>query len=108
MTINWIKTPFRWRRREKYSATRQGDNRRRRGRTLGEFVDGIIATNALAGTPGTFEPAGAAAPANFAALQAQVPTPVPGTGWTTGEGVDLGDASSAYWDGSSWQVGTAP
>lgn len=30
------------------------------------------------------------------------------TAWTTGQYVDLGDASTAHWDGSAWAVDAAP
>jgi hypothetical protein len=68
------------------------------------------ATGATAGTPGTFTPGGAAAPANLAALQGATPAVVasPATAWTTGQHVLLGDAAHAHWDADSWETGDAP
>ncbi len=63
------------------------------------------ATGATAGTPGSWTPAGAAPPADFAALASI--TAVPQTAWTTGQYVVLGDASNAFWDGAAWAVGQA-
>lgn len=66
-----------------------------------------------AGTPGSFTPAGATAPANLAALKAD---PVVGdagtakptsTPWTTGQYIVLGDASNAHWSGTAWVTGKA-
>ncbi|QYW07863.1 major tail protein [Streptomyces phage RedBear] len=65
----------------------------------------IVATGAVAGDPGYFTPSGATAPANLAALAGVVASP--NTAWTTGQNVVLGDASSAYWDGDSWNAGDA-
>ncbi|WP_205528436.1 hypothetical protein [Desertimonas flava] len=66
------------------------------------------ATGATAGTPGTFTPSGADAPANLADLQGANVTASPSTAWTTGQHVVLGDSSQAYWDGDSWESGAAP
>jgi hypothetical protein len=63
------------------------------------------ATGATAGTPGSWTPAGAAPPADFAALGAITATPL--TAWTTGQHVVLGDASNAFWDGAAWAAGQA-
>lgn len=63
------------------------------------------ATGAVAGTPGSYTPAGAAAPANLAALASV--TAVPATAWTTGQYVVLGDASEAHWSSTAWVVGRA-
>lgn len=74
-------------------------------------ADGTIAaaSGATAGTPGSFTPAGAAAPANLAALIGAVPAVVasPATAWTTGQHVVLGDASHAHWNASAWTAGDA-
>jgi hypothetical protein len=66
----------------------------------------ITPTGVTAGSPGVFNPAGAAAPANLAALQAAGALGQT-TAWTTGQHVVLGDASQAHWDGDSWAVGAA-
>jgi hypothetical protein len=65
----------------------------------------IQATGATAGTPGTFTPAGATAPADLAALAGVVATPA--TAWTTGQSVILGDTSAAHWTGAAWAAGVA-
>lgn len=67
----------------------------------------IVATGANAGTPGTFTPAGATAPANLAALQGGSVVASPPTAWTTGQHVVLGDSSQAHWDSDSWESGAA-
>ncbi|MFD7259320.1 hypothetical protein [Streptomyces sp. NPDC059874] len=66
---------------------------------------GVVATGAVAGTPGSFTPSGATAPANLAALSAVIASPT--SAWTTGQRVVLGDASTAHWDGDSWETGSA-
>jgi hypothetical protein len=66
----------------------------------------VAATGATAGTPGTWTPAGATPPADFAAIGSITATPQ--TAWTTGQHVVLGDASHAYWDGAAWVAGEAP
>jgi hypothetical protein len=66
----------------------------------------VAATGATAGAPGAFTPAGAAVPANLAALAAVIANP--NTAWATGENVVLGDASTAHWDGTAWAAGNAP
>lgn len=65
----------------------------------------VNATGATAGTPGTFTPSGATPPANLAAMGSVVANPA--TAWTTGQHVILGDASHAFWDSDSWEVGEA-
>lgn len=67
---------------------------------------GIAATGATAGTPGTFTPSGASAPANLAALAGV--TASPATAWTVGQYVVLGDATNAHWDAAAWATGIAP
>jgi hypothetical protein len=67
---------------------------------------GIVATGATAGTPGTFTPPGATAPADLAAMTGI--TASPATAWATGEYVVLGDASHCHWDASAWAAGDAP
>lgn len=68
----------------------------------------IPASGATAGTPGTFTPAGAAPPANYAALTASGITGTPATAWTGGAYVVLGDGSQAHWSGTAWVAGPAP
>jgi hypothetical protein len=70
----------------------------------------VAATGATAGTPGTFTPGGAAAPATLAALQGAAPPVVasPATAWTTGQHIVLGNATQAHWDSDSWEAGQAP
>jgi len=69
------------------------------------FPAGIPATGAVAGTPGSFTPAGASAPANLAAMTGITATPA--TAWTTGQYVNLADNSKASWSGTAWQAGAA-
>jgi len=72
----------------------------------GEGEVGTPATGATAGSPGSFTPSGSDVPADFAALSSC--TASPSTAWLPGEHVVLGDASQAYWNGTSWVVGSAP
>jgi hypothetical protein len=68
---------------------------------------GLDATGATAGNPGTFTPPGSDPPANLAAMAGI--TASPGTAWTTGQHVILGDSSHAHWDGTApWVTGNAP
>jgi hypothetical protein len=72
----------------------------------------VAITGVTAGTPGSFQPGGATAPANLAALKAD---PVvgdagsnkPSAAWTTGQSVLLG-TGSAHWDGTAWVAGATP
>ena len=66
----------------------------------------ITATGATAGTPGTFTPSGAAAPANLAAMSSIVASPT--TAWATGEYVATADSLHCHWDSSAWASGDAP
>jgi hypothetical protein len=66
------------------------------------------ATGATAGTPGTWTPTGSTAPADLATLQASTIAANPATPWTSGQYVDLANGSDAYWDGDTWETGTAP
>lgn len=63
----------------------------------------IAATGATAGSPGSFTPAGAAAPADLAGMAGIVATPA--TAWTSGQHVVLGDASQTNWNGTTWVTG---
>jgi hypothetical protein len=72
-----------------------------------------LASSATSGTPGTWSPSGATLPASVAALQAASPaiTASPTTAWTTGQYVQTATAGTggrAYWDGNSWEPGSAP
>jgi hypothetical protein len=82
-------------------------------RTDDPAIAPVAITGVVAGTPGSFQPPGAAPPADLAALKAD---PVVGdagsakpaaTPWTTGQYVDLGDASKASWGGTAWAAGPA-
>lgn len=65
----------------------------------------ITATSATAGIPGHYNPTGAANPANLAGLASV--TAVPTTAWSTGQYVNLADASRAHWTGSAWAANPA-
>lgn len=66
--------------------------------------DGVPATTATAGIPGTWD---GTRPADLADLQASAITASPSTAWTTGQFVYLGDGSKASWDGTAWDAGAA-
>jgi hypothetical protein len=66
------------------------------------------ATAGPAGTSGTWTPAGAAVPANLAALQAGSVTATPATAWLTNTYMTLGDTTKAHWDAAAWVTGAAP
>jgi hypothetical protein len=68
-------------------------------------LGGSVATGATAGTPGSFTPTDSVAPANLAAMASVIATP--SSAWTAGQNVILGDASTAHWDGDSWESGAA-
>ena len=68
--------------------------------------EGVDATGATAGSPGSFTPSGATPAADLAGLSACTASPT--TAWTEGQHVVLGDASHAYWDGTTWLAGDAP
>ena len=73
----------------------------------GPAVPGSVTpTGATAGTPGSFTPDGSAIPADLTALQS-LGSLGQTTAWTTGEYVNLGDGSKAYWNGTAWASGTA-
>jgi hypothetical protein len=71
-----------------------------------EAGDVPLADTAVAGAPGTWTPTYSPPAVDMAAMS--VVTASPATAWTTGQHVTLGDASDAYWDGDSWEVGQAP
>lgn len=66
----------------------------------------IVATGAVAGTPGHFTPTGAEVPANLAALNGGSITASPNTAWTTGQNVALG-TGTAHWNGTTYATGAA-
>ena len=68
--------------------------------------EGVDATGATAGSPGSFTPSGATPAADLAGLSACIASPT--TPWTEGQHVILGDGSHAYWDGTAWLAGDAP
>jgi hypothetical protein len=61
---------------------------------------------ATAGNPGFFGPTGASNPANLAGMSAI--TAIPSTNWTAGQYVNTADSNKAYWNGSTWVLGTHP
>jgi len=66
----------------------------------------IEATGATAGSPGSYTPPGASAPATLADLDGVTANPT--TAWTTGQRVVLGNSTTAHWDGTDWVAGSAP
>lgn len=71
-------------------------------------ANGVPATGATAGSPGTLTPADSYPPESFAALTADPLTASPTTAWTTGQYIVLGDGTHSYWDGTAWVAGEAP
>jgi hypothetical protein len=66
----------------------------------------VLATGAAPGTgDGSFTPAGATPPRNFAALTGV--TANPATAWTTGQFIILADGTKAHWTGTAWATGPA-
>lgn len=65
----------------------------------------ILPSDVTAGSPGSFPTS--PIPYDLAELQS-LGALGETTGWTTGQHVVLGDGSQAYWDGDSWEAGTAP
>jgi hypothetical protein len=66
----------------------------------------IVATGATAGLPGTFTPAGATPPQALANMTGIVASP--GTNWTVGQHVELGNGSDVHWNGTAWTAGVHP
>jgi hypothetical protein len=66
---------------------------------------GPYATGALAGSPGSWTPAGSWGPYSLATLAPITASPL--TAWTTGQCVILGDNSQAHWNGTIWAAGAA-
>jgi hypothetical protein len=77
---------------------------RRLNRELAASIDGHLVSDVTAGAPGSFT---GGRPYNLTDLRAQGALGET-TAWTTGQSVALQDGSSAYWDGNSWEAGTAP
>lgn len=71
------------------------------------LASGPAPTTATAGTPGTYDPAGAYAPNDLEDLTTLGVTASPTTAWTTGQYIVLGDDSHAHWDGTAWVAGDA-
>jgi hypothetical protein len=67
----------------------------------------IPPTGVTAGTPGAFTPAGCDVPNNLAQLRA-LGSLGQTTAWAEGEYVNLDPTGTAYWDGTTWQLGVAP
>lgn len=64
----------------------------------------LVSTTATAGAPGSFDEG---LPYNLAALIDIAPTASPGTAWTAGQSVFLGDGSEAHWDSADYVAGQA-
>lgn len=72
------------------------------------IIDPYLAPSGVTpGEPGEFTPTGATVPYDLDTLQ-DLGALGESTAWTTGQYVELGDGSFAYWDGDSWAAGTAP
>lgn len=63
-------------------------------------------TGAVAGTPGSFTPTGAQAPATIADLRA-LGSLGQTSAWTTGQYVEYGSGMKAHWNGTDWATGEA-
>lgn len=68
---------------------------------------GERATGLTAGIPGTTTPSGTYAASSLADLLANPQTASPLTAWTTGQYVELLDASQAHWNATTWVAGPA-
>ena len=64
-------------------------------------------TGVTPGIPGSFTPGTATIPYDLGDLQA-LGALGESTAWTTGQYVELGDTTNAYWDGAAWVSGEAP
>jgi hypothetical protein len=65
----------------------------------------VPATGANAGSPGTFTPTGATAPADLGTLASVTANPT--TAWTAGQYVVLENGTLAHWTGTAWAAGAA-
>lgn len=70
------------------------------------WPDVIVATTAVAGTPGTYLPSGAQTPATGAQIATLTASPT--SAWTSGQYVVATNSDERYWNGTSWQVGRVP
>lgn len=68
-------------------------------------VQPVAATTAVAGTPGTWTPAGSYVPGTMPATGI---TASPATAWTTGQRVVARDGSEWSWTGTAWALGRRP
>lgn len=68
---------------------------------------GLPATEAVAGTPGTWTPTGSNRPDDLADLQASAVVANPTTAWTSGQYVRTEDGHEQSWDGTGWIAGRA-
>jgi hypothetical protein len=74
----------------------------------GQFNNqGVPIVAIIAGDPATFNPVNATRPASLDELQDAGALGNVGA-WTTGQHVILRDGTYAYWDGDSWEEGSAP
>lgn len=74
----------------------------------GQFHNaGIPIVSVIAGDPATFTPSNATRPADLTELTS-LGALGQTTAWAAGQYVMLRDGSSAYWDGDSWNEGSAP
>lgn len=71
----------------------------------GNITPYVAPTGVTAGTPGAFTPGSATIPYDLGDLQALGLSP--GSAWTAGQYVVLGDATHAYWTGAAFASGEA-
>lgn len=71
----------------------------------GGWDNEVLATGAIAGTPGSFTPAGATPPSNLGAMTGITATPA--TAWTVGQHVITADTQHCHWTGTAWAAGDA-
>jgi len=68
----------------------------------------VASSEGIAGTPGTWSPAGSTPPADAAGATAASVLANPQTAWTTGQyvqGSTAGSGGEMYWTGSAWSAG---
>jgi hypothetical protein len=74
-----------------------------------EWIAGVAPTEATAGTPGTYNPAGPPGFASADALNIGGVIPVPTTPWDAGQYVPVtGAETAAHWRGDQWVPGASP
>lgn len=72
-------------------------------------ASGTRSTSGIAGIPGTYGPTDSYARTSFADLTVSPTlTASPGTAWTTGQYILLGDGTKAHWNGTIWVSGPKP